>query len=177
MLGAMRVRLRQSVLPLALPLAALALAACGGSSHSSTSAAAITQSRSTTVRVVTESSSSAPTSTTATTSTTTTATTTSTSTKDTNVRLPASFTIHAGGVLTPGTIAAPKHTDIQLSVTSADGKTHALTIAAPPHYYYLKVTPGSPARALLSELRDGHYTVTVDGAKRGLLIVGAVPGP
>jgi hypothetical protein len=174
MLGAMRVRLRQSVLPLALPLAALALAACGGSSHSSTSAAAITQSRSTTVRVVTESSSSAPTSTT---STTTTATTTSTSTKDTNVRLPASFTIHAGGVLTPGTIAAPKHTDIQLSVTSADGKTHALTIAAPPHYYYLKVTPGSPARALLSELRDGHYTVTVDGAKRGLLIVGAVPGP
>jgi hypothetical protein len=174
MLGAMRVRLRQSVLPLALPLAALALAACGGSSHSSTSAAAITQSRSTTVRVVTESSSSAPTSTT---STTTTATTTSTSTKDTNVRLPASFTIHAGGVLTPPSIAAPKHTDVQLTVTSADGKTHALTIAAPPHYYYLKVTPGSPARALLSELRDGHYTVTVDGTKRGLLIVGAVPGP
>jgi hypothetical protein len=173
MLGAMRVRLRPAVLPLALPLAALALAACGGSSHSSSSAATTTQTQSATVTasaaVTTESSSSAPTS--------TTASTTSTSTKDTNVRLPAGFTIHAGGVLTPPSIAAPKHTDIALSVTSADGRTHSLVIAAPPHYYYLKVTPGSPARALLRELRDGHYPVTVDGAKRGLLIVGAVPGP
>jgi hypothetical protein len=173
MLGAMRVRLRPAVLPLALPLAALALAACGGSSHSSSSAAATNQTHSATVTasatVNTASSSSAPTS--------TTATTTSTSTKDTNVRLPASFTIHAGGVLTPPSIAAPKHTDIQLSVTSADGKTHSFAVEAPPHYYYLKVKPGSPARALLRELRDGHYTITVDGAKRGLLIVGAVPGP
>jgi hypothetical protein len=171
MLGAMRVRLRQAVLPLALPLAALALAACGGSSHSSSSAAATIQTSSATLSatVTSASSSSAPTS--------TTATTTSTSTKDSNVRLPASFTIHAGGVLTPPSIAAPKHTDIQLSVTSADGKTHRLAIEAPPHYYYLKVKPGSPARALLKELRDGHYTITVDGAKRGLLIVGAVPGP
>jgi hypothetical protein len=169
MLGAMRVRLRSAVLPLALPLAAFALAACGGSSHSSSPAAAITQSHSTTAKVITESSSSAPAS--------TTATTTSTSTKDTNVRLPASFTIHAGGVLTPPSIAAPKHTDIQLSVTAADGKTHSLAIEASPHYYYLKVKPGSPARAVLRELRNGHYTITVDGAKRGLLIVGAVPGP
>jgi hypothetical protein len=172
MLGAMRVRLRPAVPPLALPLAALALAACGGSSHSSSPAAAITQSHSTTAKVITESSSSAPTSTTA-----TTATTTSTSTKDTNVRLPASFTIRAGGVLTPPSIAAPKHTDIQLSVTAADGKTHSLAIEASPRYYYLKVKPGSPARAVLRELRNGHYTITVDGAKRGLLIVGAVPGP
>jgi hypothetical protein len=174
MLGAMRVRLRQAVLPLALPLAALALAACGGSSHSSSAPAAVVQTHSATLSatVTSASSSSAATSTTA-----TTATTTSTSTKDTNVRLPASFTIRAGGVLTPPSIAAPKHTDIQLSVTSADGKTHSVTIAAPPHYYYLKVTPGSPARALLRQLRDGHYPVTVDGTRRGLLIVGAVPGP
>jgi hypothetical protein len=169
MLGAMRVRLRPAVLVLVLPLAALALAACGGSSHSSSSAAAISQTSSTTATVITASSSSAPTS--------TTASTTSTSTKDTNVRLPASFTIRAGGVLTPPSIAAPKHTDIQLSVTSADGKTHSVAIQASPHYYYLKVRPGSPARALLRELRDGHYAITVDGAKRGILIVGAVPGP
>jgi hypothetical protein len=171
MLGAMRVRLRQAVLPLALPLAVLALAACGGSSHSSSAAAAVTHTSSSQATVVLNPASSSST------STSTTATTTSTSTKDTNVRLPASFTIHAGGVLTPPSIAAPKHTDIQLSVTSTDGKTHSLTIAAPPHYYYLKVTPGSPARALLSQLRDGHYAVTVDGTKRALLIVGAVPGP
>jgi hypothetical protein len=171
MLGAMRVRPRSAVPPLALPLAALALAACGGSSHSSSSPAATnrTSSATATAPVTTASSSSAPTS--------TTATTTSTSTKDTNVRLPASFTIHAGGVLTPPSIAAPKHTDIQLSVTAADGKTHSLAIEASPHYYYLKVKPGSPARAVLRELRDGHYTITVDGAKRGILIVGAVPGP
>ncbi len=171
MLGAMRVRVRQPVVPLALPLAALALAACGGSSHSSSSAAVTSQTSSAgpSATVTGASSSSA--------ATTSTATATSTSTKDTNVRLPASFTIHHGGVLIPPSIAAPKHTDIQLSVTSADGKTHSVSIQASPRYYYLKVKPGSPARALLKQLPDGHYTVTVDGAKRGILIVGAVPGP
>lgn len=156
--------LKQAVLLLALPLAA-----CGGSSHSSSPPPTTTSAATPRVTVTAESSSSAqpppkP------------RHKHHTSTKDTNVRVPALFTIHAGGALTPPSVAAPKKTDIQLTIRSGDGKRHSFAIDL-PHRYATVVRPGHPVRKLLADLHNGHYAIVVDGAARGTLIVGAVPGP
>jgi hypothetical protein len=73
-------------------------------------------------------------------------------------------------------VAAPKHTTIDLTVRSQDGKRHTLRLAT-PHAHTLAVLPGRPAQLALKGLPIGVYVVTVDGAVRGRLIVGATPGP
>ena len=73
-------------------------------------------------------------------------------------------------------IAAPKHTDIALTVTSGDGHEHELVLET-PHRYHATVRPGAPAKLLLKQLPDGSYAIEVDHVTRGRLIVGAAPGP
>jgi hypothetical protein len=73
-------------------------------------------------------------------------------------------------------VAAPKHTTIDVTVRSQDGKRHRLMLAT-PHAYTLAVVPGRPAQLALKGLPNGAYVVKVDGAVRGRLIVGATPGP
>jgi hypothetical protein len=92
------------------------------------------------------------------------------------VRLPATFTIQAGGVLDPPQIAAPKHTEIALTVRSGDGKVHSVVLET-PHPYSATVLAGAPAKLLLKELPNGTYSIEVDHVVRGKLIVGAAPGP
>ena len=95
---------------------------------------------------------------------------------DTNVRLPASFTIRAGGALDPPVIAAPRHTDIALTVASGDRRGHAFALLT-PHAYRTMVLPSGPAHVLLKGLPDGTYAVEVDRVRRGRMIIGAAPGP
>lgn len=109
-------------------------------------------------------------------SSTTRSSTTRTPSPDTRARLPATFTIRAGGLLLPGVVSAPKHTAIALLVISQDGLAHAFVLKA-PHVRAGRVLPGRPVRLLLKGLPDGAYAVQVDGRVRGRLIIGATPGP
>jgi len=158
-------------------LASLSLAACGGSTSSSSSSAA-SPSPSTTP------SSAAPAPATTTTAAPTTNTAASSSSAassaakapDTNVRLPAKFTIRSGGALTPPVIAAPKHTEVALTIASGDGKLHTVVLDT-PRRYRLVVHPGSPSKLVLRGVPNGTYAVLVDGARKGQLVIGAAPGP
>ncbi len=174
-----------------LPL--LLLAGCGGShsteSAASTSAAAPAQSTAAATTATTGS----PGPTATTTSTTSTASTTSvTSTTGhptaapgsartspappSGARIPATFKIGPGGVLSPPTVSAPAGIAVELRVTSGDGKAHkvVLRLARP---VTLSVPAGGHAAKLLSGIRVGTYVLDVDGAPRGGLTIGAVPGP
>lgn len=148
---------------------AVAVAACGGASK----------------RAQTTSSSTSPTTATATTTpppTTTPATTTSypsttshTATSGaTGVRLPATFTIEAGGKLSPPTVTAPAGVTIDLTLVSGDGKPY---LVRGPFAETLPVPPHGHGSVTLRGLHRGHYPVIVDGVPRGTLIVGGQVGP
>ncbi len=176
------------LLALGLP-AALALAACGGSSAPASSTP--TAGSATTAATVTTAppvASGAP----ASTATAPGATTTpgvgyggsSTATTGTRraaggaqqVRLPATFRVEPGGVLSPPSVSSPAFLAIELTVVSADGRRHRIVLATPkPHR--LAVPAGGRASALIAGLRAGHYVIDVDGAPRGALDVGGEPGP
>ena len=95
---------------------------------------------------------------------------------DTDVRLPAKFTIRAGGVLDPPQIGAPKHTDVAMTVVSGDGMSHTFGLDTPrPHL--AMVLSGRPIKLLLKGLLNGTYAVEIDRVKRGALVIGAAPGP
>jgi hypothetical protein len=173
-------------------LVSLVLAGCGGSSSStsstssptagSTSAAATSSAPSTSAPATTSATSTTtagtPASSTSTTTAGTPASSTSTTTPgpDTDVHLPAKFTIRAGGVLSPPVVAAPKHTTIVLTVRAQDGRHHTLALAT-PRAHTVAVEPGRATQLMLKGLPNGTYVVKVDGAVRGRLIVGAAPGP
>jgi hypothetical protein len=91
----------------------------------------------------------------------------------TNVRLPATFTISAGGKLTPPSVSAPRGVLIGLTVISGDGRAHRVSVA----YRALVVPAGGRANSALQGLHRGRYPVLVDGAQRGTLIVGGQVGP
>jgi hypothetical protein len=164
-------------LPIAVGLAAAVIGGCGGSAHStSTSAGRSTSAGSTT-----------------TTAATTTAATTSrppevppskaqTSTSslptapDTNVRLPASFQIRSGGVLAPPLISAPAGVSIQLRLADLDSKPHSVVLAAPRPDSF-KLAPHGRTTTVISGLPKGNYRILVDGAQRGQIVIGSVPGP
>ena len=94
----------------------------------------------------------------------------------TNVRVPATFVIRAGGKLVPPSISAPAFLAVQLSVASADGKQHHVLLKTPtPHS--LNVPAHGRASVLVPGLRAGQYQIEVDGAARGLLSIGGEPGP
>jgi hypothetical protein len=73
-------------------------------------------------------------------------------------------------------VAAPKHTEVVLTVAAGDGRSHRLVIQT-PRRYAASVTPGRAAKLILKGVPNGSYPVEVDGSKRGELIVGAAPGP
>ncbi len=91
-------------------------------------------------------------------------------------RLPARFTIGAGGRLSPAVVAAPAHIDIEVSIRCTDRHIHRVVVAT-PHRHTLRVSRSSAAHVLLTGLRNGTYAINIDGRPRGKLIVGAIPGP
>ncbi|MGI8506709.1 MAG: hypothetical protein ACR2MK_07895 [Solirubrobacteraceae bacterium] len=92
------------------------------------------------------------------------------------MRLPATFTIRPGGVLDPPQVAAPKHTDVALTVKSGDGRPHTFVLDT-PHQHRANVRVGAPVKLILAGIPNGTYSIEVDHVKRGELIVGAAPGP
>ncbi len=161
-----RVSRRQLV---ALLLLAAVAAACGGSQNApSSSATAAAQSAGS--------------------STTSTASTTrrtpsrryghasSHATKASNVRLPATYVIRRGGVLSPPLVAAPAAVTIALTVVSSDGRAHRVALRS-PNAPMLVVPAAGRASSLLAGLRAGSYGIYVDGVRRGALVIGVAPGP
>jgi hypothetical protein len=101
---------------------------------------------------------------------------TTTTTGASNVRLPATYVITAHGTLNPPTIFAPAGVTIELTVTSGDGHAHNVVLRT-TRAKTLAVPVGGRASITLSGLATGRYTLEVDGAPAGALIIGAQPGP
>jgi hypothetical protein len=95
---------------------------------------------------------------------------------DTNVRVPATFTIHTGGALEPPSVSAPGLFAIALTMISGDGQAHSVLVHTPKPYS-LRVPAHGRASVLIPGLRAGQYVIEVDGATRGALSIGAQPGP
>jgi hypothetical protein len=92
------------------------------------------------------------------------------------VVLLARFTIHTGGALTPPTVRAPARVPVQLELISGDGRAHRVQLrTGRPHT--LAVPAHGRAGTLLRDLRVGRYPLTVDGRRRGALVIGGAPGP
>jgi hypothetical protein len=91
-------------------------------------------------------------------------------------RLPARFTVGAGGRLSPPAVSAPANIDIEVSIRCTDRYVHRVVLAT-PHRHTFKVSRSSAADVLLIGLHNGTYAINVDGKPRGKLIVGAIPGP
>jgi hypothetical protein len=92
------------------------------------------------------------------------------------VRVPATFTIRQGGSLEPPTVSSPAFLAIEVSVASGDGRAHRVLVHAPTPRS-LSVPAHGRVVVLLAGMRQGHYTIDVDGAPRGALEVGGEPGP
>jgi hypothetical protein len=92
------------------------------------------------------------------------------------VRLPATFTIRAGGALVPPSVSAPTSIAIALTVISGDSHAHKVLLRT-ARSYSLKVPAHGRASVLIPAPRAGQYEIQVDGATRGALVVGAQPGP
>jgi len=92
------------------------------------------------------------------------------------VRVPAAFTVVAGGRLTPPTITVPPFLAVELSLASSDGKPHRLVVRTPtPHT--LRVAAGGRAAIRIPGLRAGRYPVLLDGHRAGALVAGGEVGP
>jgi len=92
------------------------------------------------------------------------------------VRLPATFTVGAGGALNPPTVTAPARIPVLLTVVSGDGRAHRAVLRTPVAHE-LNVSAHGRASVLLTGLKNGRYPLDVDGAPKGALIVGGAPGP
>jgi hypothetical protein len=152
---------------MAVLLAALFLAACGGANSSASSS---TPTTSLTIPPLTTTSQTSATETTVTLTQTATA---ATSTGAVNARVPATFTIKPGGAVTPPTITVPPQFPVQLTVISADGREHHAVL----HGESLVVPARGKASTLIRGLRAGSYPLELDGARRGVLVIGGAPGP
>jgi hypothetical protein len=92
------------------------------------------------------------------------------------VRVPASFTVTAGGRLVPSTITVPPFLAVELSIVASDGKPHRLLLrTTPPHA--LRVGAGARAAVRIRGLRAGRYAVMLDGRRAGALVAGGEVGP
>jgi hypothetical protein len=94
----------------------------------------------------------------------------------TDVRVPATFTIGSGGHLDPQTVSAPAFLAVRVTVSSADGKAHQVTVQTPVPRS-LSVPAGGRASVRISGQRAGRYAINVDGRARGALLIGGEPGP
>jgi hypothetical protein len=93
-----------------------------------------------------------------------------------HANVPALFTVIAGGALRPPTISVPAAVPVELTVVSGDGHAHTAVLRSPAPRT-LKVPAGGRASVLITGLRPGTYTLELDGANRGSLVIGAHPGP
>jgi hypothetical protein len=94
----------------------------------------------------------------------------------TNVRLPATFVLHPGGILTPASISSPAFLALDVTVISADSRSHLVTLRTPVAHA-LKVAPRVRVSLLIPGLKAGRYPIYVDGVQRGALVLGGEPGP
>ncbi len=94
----------------------------------------------------------------------------------TDERLPATYTINAGGSLNPPVVTAPPQIPVQLTVVSADGRSHRVLLRTPVAHA-LAVPAHGRATVLLTGLKLGRYALDVDGVARGALVIGGAPGP
>jgi hypothetical protein len=85
----------------------------------------------------------------------------------------ATMTIKSGRRLSPPVIALP--TLVFLKLTVIDGDGHAHTVAIGPAHVQLPA--GGRALLSVSNLKDGSYSVTVDGHRQGKITVGSAGGP
>ena len=102
-------------------------------------------------------------------------TTATTTTGAINVRVPARFTVTAGGSVSPPVITIPAHLPVELVVVSTGG-AHRITLEA-PRPATLAVRAHGQAEALIDGLRVGRYPLKVDGAAKATLTIGGAPGP
>ena len=92
------------------------------------------------------------------------------------VRVPASFTVTAGGRLSPPTITVPPFLAVEISVRADDGKPHRIVLQTMPRHA-LQVAAGTRAAVRIPGLRAGRYPVTLDGRRAGALVAGGEVGP
>jgi hypothetical protein len=169
-------------------LASLPIAACGGSSHSASSTSSTNLSTSSTAAT---SSATTATSTVSAGPTTTTATTSSRppevpknkapkhskpTAPNTNVRIPAAFTIAAGGAVAPPLISAPANVTIELRLRNQDAQAHKVTLSV-PDFGGVAVPAHGTSTTDVTGAPKGTYRLLVDGAAKARIVVGAVPGP
>jgi hypothetical protein len=109
-------------------------------------------------------------------SSTGTATPTNPTGPDTHVRVPATFTIRAGGALEPPSVSVPALFAVALTAISGDGHAHIVLLRT-PRSYSLRVPARGRASILIPGLHAGQYVIDVDGAPRGALSIGGQPGP
>jgi hypothetical protein len=93
----------------------------------------------------------------------------------TGPRVPATFTVAAGGMLTPPEVSVPTGYRVQLTFIDRGGM--AAVLVRTPHPISLSVPAGGEASRLISGLRKGTYPIAVNGATRGSLVIGSAPGP
>jgi hypothetical protein len=91
----------------------------------------------------------------------------------THARIPVTFVIEPGGLVTPSAVSVPASVPIQLTIVSADGKPHRALVQGS----YLIVPAGGRRTVLIHGLRAGRYPVTIDEVTQVTIVVGAQPGP
>jgi hypothetical protein len=95
---------------------------------------------------------------------------------NTNVRIPAAFTIGAGGAITPPLISVPPNVTIELLLHNRDTLGHRVQLSV-AHFPTVSVAPGGSKTTDISGVKKGNYRLLVDGTTRARIVVGAVPGP
>jgi hypothetical protein len=167
----------------AVVLASLLVAACGGSSHSSSSTGSATTQTTSPVTTATSTVSAGPTTTTATTSSRPPEVPKNKAPKhsrptapNTNVRIPAAFTIAAQGAMTPPLISVPPNVTIELHLRNQDSKAHRVQLSV-AHFASISVPAGASKTTDVAGVPKGDYRLLIDGAPRARIVVGAVPGP
>jgi hypothetical protein len=93
----------------------------------------------------------------------------------TGPRVPATFTVAAGGTLTPPEISVPVHYRVELTFLDHGGAVAVRVLT--PHPVTLNVPAGGEASKVISGLPKGTYPIAVNGATRGSLVIGSAPGP
>jgi len=92
------------------------------------------------------------------------------------VRVPATFTVTAGGRLTPPAITVPAFLAVELSLVAQDGRPHTLVLRTTPPRT-LHAAAGARAAVRIPGLRAGRYPVLLDGRRAGALVAGGEVGP
>jgi hypothetical protein len=95
---------------------------------------------------------------------------------DSDVTVPATFTISPGGKLSPPAVSVPSKVLVALRVSDRDHAAHLVVLTA-SRLYSLHVGAGGDAGLQIPGLPDGTYRILVDGVARGELSVGAQGGP